>query len=117
MSLIAAFILLRIVFDLVILPIRATEELGFQEKEIAKDIYAITQNEPLFIYKNEVAFRTAVFYLERSSQKVLQLDSTASKNQFYLAEINQIEKDQPFETFYSFDHKGDEFGLIKFINE
>jgi len=114
MSVITAFIFMRILFDLIILPIRATEELGAQEKEIAKEIQAITQEEPIYIYKSEVAFRSAIFYLERDTQKVLQLDSTSTSNQFYLADLSLIEKDQSYESFYQFNHKGIDFGLIKF---
>ncbi|XOV92028.1 MAG: ArnT family glycosyltransferase [Bacteroidota bacterium] len=114
MTVIAAFIFMRILFDFIILPIRATEELGAQEKAIAEDIYALTKNDPIYIYQSEVAFRSTIFYLERASQKVLAIDSTSSPNQFYLADINQISNDQSFETFYGFTHKGGEFGLIKF---
>ncbi len=117
MTMIVAFILMRVLFDLIILPIRATEELGFQEKEIAKDIYSITKDQSIHLYKNEMAFRSTIFYLERSSLKVVQLDSSASKNQFYLADLDQVDKSLPIETYYRFNHKGGKFGLIKFINE
>ena len=114
MSLIAAFIFMRILFDLIILPIRATEELGAQEKEIAQEIQAITQEDPIYIYKTEVAFRSAIFYLERDTQKVLKLDSTSSSNRFYLADLNLIKKDKSYKSYYQFNHKGIDFGLIKF---
>ncbi|MBV6643082.1 MAG: glycosyltransferase family 39 protein [Cyclobacteriaceae bacterium] len=114
MSFITAFILMRVLFDLIILPIRATEELGAQEKAIAEEIHEITADAPIYIYKEEVAFRSAIFYLERDTQKVLKLDSASSPNQFYLANFKLIAKDQPYETYYQFNHKGIDFGLIKF---
>ncbi len=114
MSAITAFILMRVMFDLIILPIRATEELGAQEKAVAEDIYAITKADPIYIYKTEVAFRSAIFYLERDTQKVLKLDSTSTPNQFYLADLNLISENQSYETYYQFSHKGIDFGLIKF---
>ncbi len=117
MTMIASFVLMRLLFDLVMLPIRTTDMLASEEKAIAEDIYSITGDDPIHIYKSEVAFRSTIFYLERATQKVLTLDSMATANHFYLAEIREIPRDRSYETLYTFEHKGGMFGLIRFKDE
>jgi len=110
-TLIWSVILLRIVFDFIILPYRSIDDQALTDKQDAMNIVAITGKTPLHIYK-DVFSRTTVFYLERETKRVIDLTNTMNTGDFYIVSAeNALTKD--YIEFYRFTSKGRRFILVK----
>ena len=114
---IASFIFMRILFDLIILPIRASEDRPYEEKVIAKEIVDVVGDKNTSIYKGSSLSRTTIFYIEQQTGKVLSIDSVASSNQYYIANYDLIPENKKFKSAYDFAYKGSKLGLIQFLDD
>lgn len=84
-ALVLAMAILRIVFDLSVLPQRAQHSGAQYDRQTAVDIARITAGKPLYIYGDERISFTTVYYLNRLRGQVLVRNAEAKKGVFYIA--------------------------------
>ena len=118
--LVFAMIIIRFVFNLTILPLRAIDSEPQTDKENAFKISEITSNNPLYIYRKSRFGLTTVFYIAKERKEVLCRKYEPTTDDFFLAD-KKILENQSYEIFYSFQFRSDyyedaEIVLIKFTN-
>lgn len=113
---ILSIILLRVVFNFTILPIRATDSKHQIQKNIAYKIVEIVQNEPLYIFKKSRFSNTAAFYVERERGKILTRKESLNNNDFFIVDKSLL-KNGHYKVFYKFYSENTEFLLIKLIGK
>jgi hypothetical protein len=111
---ILSIILLRVVFNFTILPIRATDSKHQIQKNIAYKIVEIVQNEPLYIFKKSHFSNIAAFYVERTRGKILTRKDAMNTNDFFIADKSLL-KNEHYKVFYKYYLKNTELLLIKLI--
>lgn len=112
-----AFIVLRIVFDLVILPVRAYDPVQsrhVRDKALASEILSASGAQPVFLYENTTCSKTTIFYIERESQQVLRRNWKTEPGAFYIAETAFLIKAPPHTEHLRFQFENRDFVLITF---
>jgi 4-amino-4-deoxy-L-arabinose transferase-like glycosyltransferase len=117
-TLVGAVILVRIGFDLVVLPLRATTGDIPMEKDAAMRITEIANNEPLHLYdiqgEGGISF-TTVFYLERDRWRLLDKVAPGHENasDLYIAQQTSL-ADRRYDPLYTWMWKDRSFILLRF---
>ena len=106
-----AFMGLRIVFDLTILPVRAQVGNVVREKELAYEIVEQVGQEPLNLYGTARPSRTTIFYLEKELRQVIGYGDSQSKD-YILAKLSEIDEKE-FSVFLTFEFKDVAYGLVR----
>ena len=110
---ILAVIVLRFVFNFTVLPYRANNSRAQNLKNSAYQIHKITDNSPLYLYKDSYYSRTFVFYLEKERQKILYRKNDLIGNEYYIVGKN-YEIPIPHKVMYEFnDGNGSVSYLVK----
>ena len=89
-SLLYAMILLRIVFGLTVLPVRATEGVAPANRQAALDLAVITKGQQLCILHPTYFPMQTVFYFERERQEILPICREVKPGRFYILEKNML---------------------------
>jgi len=85
LQLIALAVIIRIIFALTVLPLRAQSGGAAIDKEDALKIVAITENAPLYMYQDQNISRTTVFYIEKYRGEVLSFAENTDDQSFFIA--------------------------------
>ncbi|MBP8240319.1 MAG: hypothetical protein KAX50_10175, partial [Saprospiraceae bacterium] len=101
-ALILAMAILRIVFDLSVLPQRAQHSGAQYDRQTAIEIARITDGQPLYIYGNERISFTTVYYLNRLRGQCLLRNAAEKQGVFYIA--RQDETASSRQVFYTFEY-------------
>jgi 4-amino-4-deoxy-L-arabinose transferase-like glycosyltransferase len=101
-ALILAMAILRIVFDLSVLPQRAQHSGAQYDRQTAVDIARITAGEELYIYGDERISFTTVYYLNRLRGQCLVRNAAEKQGVFYIA--RQDETAPSRQVFYTFEY-------------
>jgi len=110
-------ILLRVIFDFTIIPLRAIEGSSQYRKQAAYDIVDITDHHPLFLFGPSGHFSTPTsFYLTRERGMVLTRKDEIIPDTFFLVDKTLLTQVR-YTTFYSFTPREFEFVLVKFLPE
>ena len=109
-----AFIGLRVLFDLTILPVRAQTGKVVAEKELAYSIMEQVGERSLKLYGEARPSRTTIFYLEKELQQVINYSSEKKSSNLFLARLEDVQ-DEEYHLLLSFDFKGNAYGLVQFI--
>ncbi len=119
-TLILATALVRIVFDLAILPQRAHDSGAQKAKDIAVQIDELVQDEPLYLYwphqttiinEYDISFIT-VYYLDVLRDTPLLYQPDRQEEGFFIAKKADISGEH--ELVLEFEQRGHAFGLVKF---
>jgi 4-amino-4-deoxy-L-arabinose transferase-like glycosyltransferase len=86
LSLISALILIRLFFDLTVLPVRATEGAASKNRQAALEVALITQGKPVSIYQSTYFPMQSVFYLERERDEIVPIKQKATPGEFLIVE-------------------------------
>jgi len=114
---ILAVIVLRFIFNFTVLPYRANNSRAQNLKNSAYQIHKITDNSPLYLYKDSYYSRTFVFYLEKERQKVLFKKGDFIDNEYYIVGKN-CEIPRPHKVMYEFDDgNGSMSYLVKILDD
>lgn len=119
LALISTMVVFRFVFDLTVLPLRASEGGPFMNKDSAGRIVEVVGEEPLYVYGSSRVGLDIVFYLEQQRKEVLYRRQAIDNSDFFLAEKAMVH-DQRYRVYHSFLFKSTVYGdlemvLIKFI--
>jgi hypothetical protein len=110
-------ILLRVVFNFTITPIRALEGYPQYRKQAAYDIIEIADHHPLFLFGPSGHFSTSTsFYLTRERGMVLTRKDEILPDTFFLVDQTLLTQVR-YTAFYSFTPRESEFVLVKFLPE
>jgi 4-amino-4-deoxy-L-arabinose transferase-like glycosyltransferase len=91
-ALIITMAIIRIGFDLVIIPERANESQADQDRLLATKIHDIVGTDSLAVYQYDRISFTTVYYLNRQRPFTLKRDYRPVPGQFYLAEEDCLER-------------------------
>jgi 4-amino-4-deoxy-L-arabinose transferase-like glycosyltransferase len=86
LSLVFAMILLRVVFGLTVLPVRATEGGAPANRKAALDIAAITQDKQVCILYPTYFPMQSIFYFEKKRKEILPICKGIKPGQFHIVE-------------------------------
>jgi 4-amino-4-deoxy-L-arabinose transferase-like glycosyltransferase len=86
LSLILAMILIRIFFDLTVLPVRAKDGGAPANKKIALELARLTDGKPVNLYKSTFLPMQSIFYLERERNEIVPVRQQVVPGEFYIAE-------------------------------
>lgn len=86
LAILLALVLLRFVFDLVVLPARSREGDSPVNKKAALDIVEIAKGKPLGIYQNTYFPMQSIFYLERERNEILPVYCEVEPGVFYITQ-------------------------------
>jgi 4-amino-4-deoxy-L-arabinose transferase-like glycosyltransferase len=103
--------LLRIAFDWVVIPERATNSQAQEDRELAGRIHDITGTAPLAIYRYDRISFTTVYYLNRLRGQILKRDYSPSSGHYYLAEADCVER--PHEILLRFEYQQKPYLLFR----
>lgn len=117
LSLLFAMIILRFLFSLTVLPVRATEGAAPANRQAALDIAAITKGMPVCVLRSTYFPMQSVFYLEKERNEIVPVckeiepgkfyitDKTLLKNYSYRRETSSLESNplRPFSDPFSGD--------------
>lgn len=109
--LIAAMAVLRLVFDLTVLPQRAYKSGAQHDKALAYSIAHITGDAPLHIYRADRISFTTVYYLNRIRGRCLTRSYREAPNVFYLAETDCVER--PYVRLLEFEYNRKPYMLFR----
>jgi 4-amino-4-deoxy-L-arabinose transferase-like glycosyltransferase len=110
-TLIITMALIRIGFDLVVIPERANDSQATRDKQLASQIHQIVGKDSLAIYRNDRISFTTVYYLNRQRPITLKRDYQPLPGQFYLAEESCL--DQPGEIRLRFEYQQKPYILFR----
>jgi 4-amino-4-deoxy-L-arabinose transferase-like glycosyltransferase len=111
--LIGMFIIMRIVFDLTILPIRANDDFASIRKMNGLAISDIIKDEPLYIYQNSHVSNGMIYYVVRETHSIVEREYDIFQNAYYIIEDTYFD-DLTYQTFYEFKFRDSNFKLIRF---
>ena len=114
LSLLVTIGIIRLVFDVVVLPQRAHESEAQMAKETAMAIHQIVNKDDLYVWGDSRFSFTTVFYLNQLRSQTLRKVQQAGPEAWYLVKLDLIK--QPHEVFHTFEYQGAGFGLVKFEN-
>ncbi|MFP4093322.1 MAG: ArnT family glycosyltransferase [Cyclobacteriaceae bacterium] len=103
----------RIIFDLSVIPVRAYEGGGVQDKIDATEILHIVGEAPLHVLANSMISRSTIFYLERERLQVLDFEDEILPGHYYMA-YEEALKDLDYQKLYSFEYNNNSVLLVKF---
>ena len=101
-ALILAMAILRIVFDLSVLPQRAQHSGAQYDRQTAVEIARITAGQPLYIYGDERISFTTVYYLNRLRGQCLLRNATEKQGIFYIARLDETASSR--QILYTFEY-------------
>jgi 4-amino-4-deoxy-L-arabinose transferase-like glycosyltransferase len=113
-SLIWAAIVLRLVMDLVILPHKAATGKDAKMRETAEQIARLSEDTPVYLYRGTTCSRTIVYYLARSTSRIVRRADQPLGQRLYIAEAGRL-GGTPHELLYRFtDDEGGDYRLVRF---
>ena len=115
---ILAFIVARIGFDIIVLPVRAAEGEHVQFKKDAQIITDIANGEQLYLWQHQTDSTYSlgsVFYIERERKEVLGMKHDKECSTFFLADKRQLQNDE-LRIYHSFSFRGRNYYLFKFTD-
>jgi hypothetical protein len=86
LSLVFAMIMIRFLFGLTVLPVRATEGAAPANRRAALEIARITQGKPVSIYQSTYFPMQSVFYLEREKNEIVAIKQKVVPNEYLISE-------------------------------
>lgn len=112
-ALIITMAIIRIGFDLIIIPERANESQATRDKQLASQIHQIVGHDSLAIYRNDRISFTTVYYLNRHRPYTLKRDYKPVPGQFFLAEEDCL--DRPGEIRLRFEYQEKPYILFRLL--
>ena len=115
---ILAFIVARIGFDIIVLPVRAAEGEHVQFKKDAEIITNIAKGDQLYLWQHQTDGTYSlgsVFYIERERKEVLAMKHEKNCTSFFLADTRQLQNDA-FKVYHAFSFRGNNYYLFKFTD-
>ncbi len=112
--LILATILARLVFNLTVLPQRAVDSNAQRDKELAREVLAITRGAPLYIYDGQRISFSIVVYIDLWNDRYLRRDYRRDPKAYYFIEEATLPAEGAYESFTDFEYSGRPYRLIRF---
>ncbi len=109
---ILAMALLRLAFDLTVLPQRNHHSGARHDKDLAYNINSIVQGSDLYVYRNNRISFTTVYYLNRLRGTCLRRSYTEKHGVYYLAEADCIKR--PYTPYFEFEYDERLYVLFRF---
>ncbi len=110
---ISTFVLMRILFDLTVSPLRASVTDAQNDKKTAYEIAELTSNSDLFVFGDTQFSQTIYFYIEQQRKEILSRNNAILQNGWFLAEEEMV-INIPYQPYMRFDYRGKPILLIKF---
>ena len=108
--------LFRLGFDLYILPYRVDVEQSQYvfRKETSKKLVELTQDAPLYLYKNTPMFEEFGYYIGTEKDQIIQIKGNYKSGNYYLTTDSMLPENQSYDRIYSFELGYEDF-VIRLI--
>lgn len=104
--------MVRVLFDLTILPQRAQAGDAFLNKQLAYEVQEIVGDAPLHVWPDSRFSFTTVFYLNKLRGQTIRQSNQIESTDYYLAKLSVLP--EGYETLLNFEYQGEAFALVKF---
>ena len=111
-AMILAMMILRIIFDLTIIPLRARDSGARTDQLTAFQIDSIVGKSPLYFFRNDRCSFNTIYYLNRLRGECLQKSYEIQDGAFYIADVTCIEV--PFQCYWEFEYDKRSYVLFQF---
>ena len=111
--LIAMFVILRLVFNMTVLPLRTQDEHASVRKQDGLEIAKITGNEPVYLFQNSHISNGMVYYIVKENMNPVNREYDPELPGYYIIEENYFDE-YDYETYYESELRGVRFRLVKF---
>lgn len=113
LCLVGALFIIRILFDLSVHQIRATDSPMLEDKNRAHQIAVVAGDEPLYLYKDTGFSRSVAFYTTRETGKIIQHTSDFKKRGLYIVREDYLQGED-YDTYYSLPYKEELIYVVRF---
>lgn len=102
----------RLLFDLIVLPLRATDSAALEEKQLAAQIHEIVGPEPLYVWQSERISFTTIVYLDKWREQPVHLTPDFKEYPAYYFGCLE-DMDFPYRELLRFEYNDDTFLLFQ----
>lgn len=89
---ILAIVVLRIIFNLLVLPVRSQEGKAFANKNAALELVQLVGDKPVCVFRNSYFPMQCTYYMERERQEIIPVFQHVKPGVFHIVQIGLLER-------------------------
>jgi 4-amino-4-deoxy-L-arabinose transferase-like glycosyltransferase len=89
---ILAIVILRIVFDLLVLPVRSQEGKAYSNKKTALELVHEAGNKPVCVFRTSYFPMQCTYYMERDRQEIIPICQNVQSGSYHIVQIGLLER-------------------------